>query len=108
VAALEEERQDEVHEALHRPVVRASRGVRLPGPCAQQAVSGSVALSTFPTPIAVARALQANRVVAEGTVAADGSFSLNIPAGRGYRIEFAAYTIGPDLVFPRSTGGVTA
>lgn len=78
------------------------------GSPAPQVVSGTVALSSFPTPVAVARAVQAGRPVVESPVAADGGFSLTIPAGRGYRIEFAASSGGPALVFPRHAGGVTA
>jgi hypothetical protein len=76
-----------------------------PGP---HVVNGTVALSTFPEAVVAARAVRAGSTVVEARVGPDGSFSLTIPAGRGYRIDFVAGAGRPVLVFPRRAGEVDA
>lgn len=82
----------------------------LAGGCASQTspqvVSGRVDATTFPATVTTAQVLRAGQVVAEAPVAADGSFSLTIPAGANYHIAFASATGKPGLVFPRSVGTI--
>jgi len=73
-----------------------------------QVVSGVAALQTFPTPPTSVRAVSSGKVVAEAQLSADGSFSLNLPTGHKYSIEFAAGAVPPVLVMPRTSGQVDA
>ena len=74
-----------------------------PGP---QVVTGTVALSTFPGPVAAVYVVQAGGPTVRTLIGPDGTFSLTIPPGRGYRIEFLAAGGRPGLVFPRRAGDV--
>lgn len=84
----------------------------LAGACATQAtpqnINGRVDPATFPTSVTRAQVLRAGQIVTEGPIAADGSFSLTIPAGNRYHIVFAGPAGQPGLVFPRSAGTLDA
>lgn len=71
-----------------------------------QVVSGQLSLSSFPANVTTVRAVQGGVVVVEQPVAADGRFSLALPPGSGYRIEFATDSSSPTLVFPRQAGTI--
>lgn len=70
-----------------------------------QIVTGRIDGATFKSPISSVRASRAGAVV-EAPVGSDGTFSIAIPAGTGYRIELLAASGQPSLVFPRSAGTV--
>ena len=71
---------------------------------APQVVVGRVAPTAFPYPVDTVRAVRAGRTVVEAPIAADGGFSIAIPAGERYRLEFAAAGHRAGLVFPRQLG----
>jgi len=75
-----------------------------PGP---HVVSGTLALSTFPVPPEFAHASQ-DQFSVWTRIAPDGTFSLTIPPGKGYRIDFVAASGRPVLVFPRHAGTIEA
>jgi hypothetical protein len=70
-----------------------------------QTVTGRIDGASFKSPVSAVRASRAGSVV-EAPVSADGSFSITIPAGTGYRIELVAASGQPGLVFPRSAGTI--
>jgi len=72
----------------------------------EQVVSGTVALSSFPSAVTTVRVVDSAGTVAQAPVAADGSFSISIPRGTGYRLAFADGPTAPSLVFPRSQGRI--
>ena len=74
---------------------------------APQVVSGRVERTGFPASVDAVRVVQSGAAVVESPVASDGSFSLTIPPGKGYRIELVS-TGQPGLVFPRQTGVIDA
>ncbi|MBI5487477.1 MAG: hypothetical protein HY905_09105 [Deltaproteobacteria bacterium] len=76
-----------------------------PGP---HVVSGTLALSSFPEPIWAVHVVQAGGSVTGTVVAADGTFTLTIPPGQGYRIELVGGSGRPVLVFPRAAGDIEA
>jgi hypothetical protein len=83
-----------------------------PGP---HVVSGTLALSTFPVPPELAYASQDQLTEASQRrfsiwtrIDADGTFSLTIPPGKSYRIQFATAAGRPVLVFPRRAGAIEA
>lgn len=60
--------------------------------CAQpaeetQSITGTLSVSTFATPPVGVRAIRGGAVVAEGTVARDGRFHIDVPQGAKYRLE---------------------
>lgn len=72
---------------------------------ATQPVSGRLALDTFPATVTSVRAVRPDGTTVTSAVGADGSFSLALPAGRKYRLEFlTASSDTPRLVFPRQAG----
>ena len=71
-----------------------------------QVVAGQLAVNSFPAPVTSVRVVQNGRTVVEQSVSADGRFSVSVPPGAGYRIEFAAAAGAPALVFPRRAGAV--
>lgn len=73
-----------------------------------QVVTGRVASATFPYPVDTVSAVRAGRTVVVAPVASDGSFSIAIPSGSRYRLEFAATTGRAGLVFPRTLGTLDA
>ncbi len=70
-----------------------------------QPISGTVAQSTFGQPVTQVQAVRAGKAAIVAPVAADGSFTLQLPAGKQYRLEFlsAGQT---RLVFPRKVGAL--
>ncbi len=72
-----------------------------------QVVSGRVERAGFPAQVDAVRVVRSGSAVVESTVASDGSFSLTIPPGKGYRIELVS-SGQPGLVFPRQTGVIDA
>lgn len=70
-----------------------------------QTVSGTAALETFPTPPNSVRAVSSS-VVIEVPLLADGAFSLDLPTGQKYKIEFTGASSPSSLVMPRNTGTV--
>ena len=73
-----------------------------------QVVTGRVASATFPYPVDTVSAVRAGRTVVATPVASDGSFSIAIPSGSRYRLEFAATVGRAGLVFPRALGTLDA
>ena len=73
-----------------------------------QVVTGRVASATFPYPVNTVRAVRAGRTVVAAPIASDGSFSIAIPSGSRYRLEFAATAGGAGLIFPRTLGTLDA
>ncbi len=71
----------------------------------QQPLTGTVAQETFSSPITTVLASRADGTSLDAAVAADGSFTLNLPKGTGYRLDFANASGNTTLVFPRSAGG---
>lgn len=71
-----------------------------------QTVTGRVAAASFPYPVETVRAVRAGRSVVAAPVAGDGSFSIDIPSGSRYRLEFAAADGRSGLVFPRQLGTI--
>lgn len=69
-------------------------------------VTGQAELSGFPSAPTSVRATRGQSVVAESSVAADGSFELTIPAGAGYAIDFLSQADSVRLIFPRQTNTV--
>ncbi len=74
-------------------------------PPSPQVVAGRIEQASFPTPITAVRVMDAAATVTESLVAGDGSFSLTIPPGHGYRITLVSAD-RPGLVFPRQSGTV--
>ncbi len=70
-----------------------------------QTVAGRIAQATFPANVDGVRVLQGNSEIVSASVAIDGSFSIIIPAGTGYRIAFVS-SGDPGLIFPRQTGSI--
>jgi hypothetical protein len=77
------------------------------GTSSDQLVTGKVMGATFPAPITHVRAVGTASTV-EAPVAADGSFTLSVPARDRYRIELHAAAQKSDLVFPRARGTIDA
>ena len=75
------------------------------GTSSDQRVTGQVMGATFPAPITHVRAVGTASTV-EAAVAADGSFTLHVPAQDRYRIELHAAAKKSDLVFPRISGAI--
>lgn len=75
------------------------------GSAPPQTITGRIDNPTFKSPISSIRASRSGAVV-EAPVASDGSFSIVLPAGNGYRIELVAAAGLPGLVFPRSAGNI--
>lgn len=73
---------------------------------APQVVTGQVALTSFPFAVDTVSAIRAGRTVIAAPIGADGRFSLAIPAGSAYRLEFAATGGRVGLVFPRAVGTI--
>jgi hypothetical protein len=71
----------------------------------KQPVTGTVAQETFSSPITTVSASRADGTSVQAPVAADGSFTLNLPKGAGYRLDFANASGATTLVFPRTGGG---
>jgi hypothetical protein len=73
--------------------------------CAQpQVISGQAEQLTFPAKVVRVQATNhRGKLVSEATVAADGTFSLSVPRGKGYHLDFISET-GATLVFPRAQG----
>lgn len=70
----------------------------------KQPVTGTVAQESFSSPITTVSASRTDGTSIDATVAADGSFTLNLPKGTGYRLDFANASGATTLVFPRSGG----
>lgn len=70
-----------------------------------QTITGRVDGATFTSPISSIRASRPGAVI-EAPVAGDGSFSIVLPAGSGYRIELVTAAGQPGLVFPRTAGTI--
>ena len=79
--------------------VAAVAGCSSPG---NQVVTGRVATETFPSAVVAARVVRSGDVVMESALAADGGFSLSLPAGQSYRIVFQTAANEPGLIFPRA------
>jgi hypothetical protein len=77
------------------------------GTSSDQLVTGKVMGATFPAPITHVRAVGTASTI-EAPVAADGSFTLSVPAQDRYRIELHAAVNKSDLVFPRTRGTIDA
>ena len=71
-----------------------------------QAISGVVSQDTFPAPVTTVRVVSGTAVVNEAQVDANNAFTLIVPPGKGYQIEFVSSASGAGLVFPRAAGGV--
>jgi hypothetical protein len=69
-----------------------------------QVVTGRVDNTTFPYAVDTVSAVRVGKTVVSAPIAADGSFSIAIPAGSRYRLEFAATGGRAGLVFPRTLG----
>jgi hypothetical protein len=72
----------------------------------KQPVSGTVAQESFSSPITTVTASRTDATSTSASVAADGTFTLNLPKGSGYRLDFASAAGDTTLVFPRSGGAV--
>jgi hypothetical protein len=72
----------------------------------KQPVTGTVARETFSSPITTVLASRTDGTSVNAMVAADGSFTLNLPKGTEYRLDFASASGTTTLVFPRSGGGL--
>jgi hypothetical protein len=71
-----------------------------------QEISGNVSQDTFPGPVTAVRVVSGTAVVNEAQVDASDAFTLVVPPGKGYRIEFLGDSNSAGLVFPRSAGGI--
>ena len=69
-----------------------------------QRISGKITLSSFRAPVEGVRAMQGTTVIATGRVAADGSFSLAVPAGADYRLEVVTREAPYDLLVSGKNG----
>jgi hypothetical protein len=69
-----------------------------------QTITGRVHAGSFPEPITHVNAIGTTTTV-RAPVAADGSFSITLPAGERYRIEMVSALRTSDLVFPRPATG---
>lgn len=69
-------------------------------------LTGQVAPATFGAPVTAVRAASATAVVAQAPVAADGRFTLSVPAGVGYELRFVYAAGESTLVFPRKAGSI--
>jgi hypothetical protein len=67
----------------------------------RQPISGRVAQSTFSSPISKVKATRPGTTAIDTAVAADGSFTIDLPQGQSYRLEFVHDGGGSALVFPR-------
>jgi hypothetical protein len=72
----------------------------------KQPVSGTVAQESFSSPITTVTASRSDATSTSASVAADGTFTLNLPKGSGYRLDFTSAAGDTTLVFPRSGGAV--
>lgn len=72
----------------------------------EQVVKGTAAVVSFPNGVDTVQAVRAGQVVTSAKLGADGAFSLRIPSGTGYRIEFVKSATPVGLVFPRAAGSV--
>jgi hypothetical protein len=70
-----------------------------------QTITGKLATSSFPESVTAVRAVGSSSTV-EATIAADGSFSLTLPAGDRYRISMVSAVRESTLVFPRASGTI--
>lgn len=75
-------------------------------PAGSQTISGRVAQSTFASPVDTVTVVKGGTGVLEAPVAADGSFTVIVPAGSGYRIELSSAATRAGLVSPRSSGAI--
>jgi hypothetical protein len=74
-------------------------------PDAPQTITGKVALSTFPARPTGIQAVRAGKVVAQTSLATDGSFRMDLPAHAAYHLELVTPGSRPVLVFPRRKTG---
>jgi hypothetical protein len=81
-------------------------GCDMPPTESTQVISGVVAQDTFPSPVTEVRVVSGTTVVNEAQVDVNNAFTLIVPPGKGYQIEFLSSTNGAGLVFPRSAGSV--
>jgi hypothetical protein len=72
----------------------------------KQPVTGTVAQETFSSPITTVSASRTDAPTVDAPVASDGTFTLNLPKGTGYRLDFTSASGGATLVFPRTGGAV--
>lgn len=70
-----------------------------------QIITGRIAQTSFPAQVTAVRAYLGTTRIAEAPVAADGSFSLGVPAGTGARIQLVSATPSR-LIFPRAGGTI--
>jgi hypothetical protein len=73
-----------------------------------QVVSGRVEQSTFSSTVDRITVTGAGKVVAETQVQADGSFTITIPPGSGYHLNFSASSARTGLINPRKDGTLGA
>lgn len=72
----------------------------------RQIVTGTLALSGFPARVTAVRAHGQDGANVRVPVGEDGRFTLALPRGRNYRIDFSAGDRAARLVFPRKTGSL--
>ena len=71
-----------------------------------QPVSGKVALASFGDPVTSVRAQRPGAAAIVAPVGSDGSFRVDLPRGKNYRLEFVTASGAPRLIFPRRAGAV--
>jgi hypothetical protein len=75
-------------------------------PAGTLTLTGQAVLASFPAPATAVRAIRGQEVVEQAPVGVDGRFSMSLPAGRGYHLEFIYGNGDATLVFPRSSGAI--
>ncbi len=78
------------------------------GPVPQSAVSGTAALSSFPSPARSLSATDETGRTSSAALAADGGFSLALAKGHTYKLSLKTDHGAVPLVFPRQTGRLDA
>lgn len=69
-----------------------------------QPVTGKLAQATFPAPVTSVRARRPGAADILAPVDSKGAFTLSLPPGKSYRLDFLAGGEGARLVFPRKRG----
>ncbi|MCA9489063.1 MAG: hypothetical protein KC621_04055 [Myxococcales bacterium] len=93
--------------ALFAGVVGCTAGAGATGTSSSAlTLTGRVEQTGFESPATTVRATRAGSPAVEAPIASEGSFSIALPAGVGYSVDFLSANKASALVFPRSSGKI--